>query len=83
MFEHANKALIAAAFLILAIVIIPIVLVPEAMVAAIGQVYNFITTDMAWLYLLIGFGMAVGAIVFLTTKFGDIRLGGRDAKPHY
>ena len=50
MFEHANKALIAAAFLILAIVIIPIVLVPEAMVAAIGQVYNFITTDMAWLY---------------------------------
>ena len=54
MFEHANKALIAAAFLILAIVIIPIVLVPEAMVAAIGQVYNFLTTDMAWLYLLIG-----------------------------
>ena len=45
------------------------------MVAAIGQVYNFITTDMAWLYLLIGFGMAVGAIVLLTTKFGDIRLG--------
>ena len=83
MFQHANKALIAAAFLILAIVIIPIVLVPEAMVAAIGQVYNFITTDMAWLYLLIGFGMAVGAIVLLTTKFGDIRLGGRDAKPHY
>lgn len=83
MFEHANKALIAAAFLILAIVIIRIVLVPEAMVAAIGQVYNFITTDMAWLYLLIGFGMAVGAIVLLTTKFGDIRLGGRDAKPHY
>lgn len=38
----------------LLIVIIPIVLVPEAMVAAIGQVYNFITTDMAWLYLLIG-----------------------------
>lgn len=75
MFQHANKALIAAAFLILAIVIIPIVLVPEAMVAAIGQVYNFITTDMAWLYLLIDFGMAVGAIVLLTTKFGDIRLG--------
>lgn len=75
MFQHANKALIAAAFLFWQLSSFPLCWLPEAMVAAIGQVYNFITTDMAWLYLLIGFGMAVGAIVLLTTKFGDIRLG--------
>lgn len=83
MFQHANKTLIYAAFLILAIIIIPIILVPETMVATINQVYNFITGDLAWLYLLLGFGMAVGAIILMTTKFGDIRLGGRNAKPHY
>lgn len=83
MFRNANKPLIVVALVLLVAIIIPIILIPEAVVAAIGVAYDFITTDLAWLFLLLGVAMAIGAITLLTTKYGDIRLGGKDAKPHY
>ncbi len=83
MFQNANKPLIVIAMVMLVCVIVPIILIPETVVHTIGVLFDFITSDLAWLFLLLGFGMAVGAIIMMTTKFGDIRLGGKDAKPHY
>lgn len=83
MFKHANKPLIITTLLMLSAVVIPIILIPQEMVSLIGALFHFITTDLAWFFLLIGFAMAVGAIILLSTKYGDIRLGGKDAKPHY
>lgn len=83
MFKNANKPLIIVTLIILALVVAPIIVVPNAVVSIIGTLFNFITTDLAWLFLLVGAGMTTGAVILLTTKYGDIRLGGKDAKPHY
>ncbi|ONI47984.1 BCCT transporter [Candidatus Epulonipiscium fishelsonii] len=56
---------------------------PAQVVSTIGVLYSFITTDLAWLYLLIGIFMVVIAFIMLTTKYGDIKLGGKNAQPHY
>lgn len=83
MFQKANKVLITIALLVLTAIIIPIIFIPETVVGIIGSLYNFITLDLAWLFLLIGVGFTICTIILLTTKYGDIKLGGRDAKPHY
>lgn len=83
MFKNANKPLVIVTLAALACVIIPIILVPDIVVSSLNAMFDFITTDLAWFFLLIGVGMFVAAVIFLTTKWGDIRLGGKDAKPHY
>lgn len=83
MFQKSNKTLIAIALIVLTAIIIPIIFIPETVVGIIGTLYNFITLDLAWLFLLIGVGFTICTIILLTTKFGDIKLGGRDAQPHY
>ena len=83
MFEKANKPLVAVTLVVLLAMIIPIIVMPNEVVEVIGNMYSFITSDLAWLYLLVGVFMVVVAFVMLTTKYGDIKLGGKDAKPHY
>ncbi len=83
MFEKANKPLIIITLILLMLVIVPIILIPIGVVSFLNLLYKFITTDLAWFFLLLGFSMAIGAIILLTTKYGDIRLGGKNAKPHY
>ena len=83
MFKNANKPLIIVTLLMLTSVVVPIIVVPEKVVSIISLLFKFITTDLAWLFLLLGIFMAIGAVMLLATKYGDIRLGGKDAKPHY
>ena len=83
MFEKSNKPLVIVTLLVLLSIIIPMIAIPNKVVAIIDTLYSFITTDLAWLYLLIGVFMVVVAFIMLTTKYGDIKLGGKDAKPHY
>lgn len=83
MLKNANKPLILCTLILLAAVVLPIVTMPEKVVSVIGNLFNFITTDLAWLFLLLGFSLAICAVILLTTKWGDIRLGGQGAKPHY
>ena len=68
MFKNANKTLIAIAIIVLVAVIIPIILVPNTVITVINTIYYFITTDMAWFFLLIGVTYAIITILFLTTK---------------
>ena len=83
MFKNANKPLIIITLILLFLIVIPIIMIPKQVIIFISIVYSFITKDLAWFYLLLGFSMAIGAITLLTTKYGDIRLGGKNAKPHY
>ncbi len=83
MFQHANKALIISAFFILSAVILPIVLAPQAVINFISSIYQFITTDLAWFFLLMGVFVIAVAVLLIFSKYGDIRLGGKDATPHY
>lgn len=83
MFQKANKTLIIIALLVLTAIIIPIILIPESVVSVIGTLYNFITMDLAWLFLLIGVAFTICTVILFTTKFGNIKLGGNNAQPHY
>lgn len=83
MFSHANKPLIGLTLVLLAFSIAFILFDPHAVVSGVEAAYKFLTTDLAWLFLLLGFAYAVLAVVCMTTRFGDIRFGGRHAKPHY
>lgn len=83
MLKTAHKSLVGLAALILAVIIAAIVVVPQTTVGVIKVLYNFLTEDLAWLFLLMGVAYSAIAFVCFFTKYGDIRLGGRDAKPMF
>lgn len=83
MFTHASKPLIALTLALLAATIAAILAAPESVVALLRGTYGFLTTSLAWLFLLLGVLFAVLAVLAMTTRWGDIRMGGRDAKPEY
>jgi BCCT family betaine/carnitine transporter len=83
MFEKANKPLILFSMLILAALMVPMGLFPEKSAGVIGSIFGFITMDLAWLFMLIGVVCLGVAIFLIGSKYGDIKLGGADAKPHY
>jgi BCCT family betaine/carnitine transporter len=83
MFEKANKPLILFSLLILAALMLPMGLFPDQSAEVIGKIFSFITMDLAWLFMLIGVVCLGVAIYIIGSKYGDIKLGGADAKPHY
>ena len=83
MLKNVHLSLVGLAALILAAIIAAIVVVPTATVGVIKVLYNFLTEDLAWLFLLMGVAYSAIACVCFFTKYGDIRLGGRDAKPMF
>ena len=83
MFEKANKPLILFSLSIMAALMLPMGLFPEKSAELIGNVFGFITMDLAWLFMLIGVVCLGVAIFLIGSKYGDIKLGGADAEPHY
>ncbi|WP_297609352.1 BCCT family transporter [uncultured Sutterella sp.] len=83
MFTHASKPLIALTLALLAATIAAILAAPESVVSLLRGTYGFLTTSLAWLFLLLGVVFAILAVLAMTTRWGDIRMGGRDAKPEY
>lgn len=83
MFEKANKPLILFSMLIMAALMLPMGLFPDQSAELIGKIFSFITMDLAWLFMLIGVVCLGAAIFIIGSKYGDIKLGGADAKPHY
>ena len=83
MFQKADKKLVILSMIALAAIIIPIIVIPTSVVNGVGALYAFMTSDLAWLFLWIGVICFVGAVLLIVSKWGDIRLGGKDAVPHY
>ena len=83
MFKKANKPVMFITLGLLALMVLPMVIWPDASSAVINKFYSFMTWDLAWLFLLIGVFCAAAAIFVIASRYGDIRLGGKDAKPHY
>lgn len=82
MLKNVHLSLVGLAALILAAIIAAIVVVPTT-VGVIKVLYNFLTEDLAWLFLLMGVAYSAIAFVCFFTRYGDIRLGGREAKPMF
>lgn len=75
--------LIAITIFLLMCIVVPIAFWPDNTSKIINNFFHMMTTDFAWAFLLIGFGCTVFAIFIMFSKYGNIRLGGDDAKPHY
>lgn len=83
MFEKASKPLVIIPLLILAALAVPMGLMPDSSAVWLGKIFGFMTMDLAWLFLWLGV-LSFGISLFvIATKFGDIKLGGAEAKPHY
>ena len=63
MLKTVHKSLVGLAALILVVIIAAIVVVPQTTVGVIKVLYNFLTEDLAWLFLLMG--VAYSAIAFV------------------
>jgi choline/glycine/proline betaine transport protein len=56
---------------------------PKGMGTVINAVFNFLTTDFGWLYLLTVAGFIVFAYLIAFSRFGRIKLGKDDDKPEF
>ncbi|KOS69051.1 BCCT transporter [Lysinibacillus contaminans] len=83
MSNKVEYKLIALTLVLLTCIVVPIVFWPNETSEVINTFFKSMTTDFAWAFLLIGFGCAVFAVFMMLSKYGSIRLGGEDAKPHY
>jgi len=83
MFKKANRTIVIFTLLMLAAMVIPMIISPDATAQLIGKVFTIMTLDFAWLFMLLGLFCAAVAVFVGFSKYGDIRLGGANAKPHY
>ena len=83
MLKNINLSIALLAVGLLFALVIPMVLAPEGTAYVISIFYNIMTIDFPWALMLIAFLSAVFAIFIMFSKYGDIRLGGNGAKPHY
>ena len=83
--ESSNKQVRWPVFLvpwILAIVTIALNFINgEAFNAVIMSITNFILDDFSWLFALMAFVCVILVIAAYFSKFGGVRIGGRNAKP--
>jgi len=75
--------LILITILLLLCIVVPIAIWPSKTSELIGGFYNIMTKDFAGAFMLIGFACAIFAVYMIFSKYGNIRLGGENAKPHY
>ena len=83
MFKNANKPLMVVAIAILAALSILMAAFPDQSAALIADTYNFMTQELSGFFLVLGILAFAGTLFVVFTKYGDIKLGGADAKPHY
>ncbi|WP_066497833.1 BCCT family transporter [Abyssisolibacter fermentans] len=60
-----------------------IIVWPQQTAHFIDVFYKFMTRDLAWLFMGSGAAFAIFALFIAFSKYGDIKIGGKDAKPHY
>lgn len=78
-----DKKLMTITLLLLLCIVVPIGLWPNGVMTIINSFYNIMTKDFAWAFMLIGFSCALFAFFIMFSKYGNIRLGGVNAKPQY
>lgn len=59
------------------------ILSPESFGNIANRLFNFLTTQFGWFYLITMFGFVVFVLVIAFSKYGKIRLGPDDSKPEY
>lgn len=76
-------ALTAVTVALIMLFFIPATFFPTQTVSVCNAVSSFICHELAWLMFAIFFVVLAGAVFFAFSRHGNVRLGGRDAKPEY
>ena len=76
-----NKKAFYPPAILTVIVLLIGVLIPEQFGNAMSLTLHWITRNLGWAYSLAAFGFVVAALFVCFSKYGNIRLGGKDAKP--
>ena len=83
MLKKINVPLFAVGFLLVMAFFIPAAFFPQATTDVINAIYAYMTRDLAWVSFAGYLFFLLLPIYFCFSKYGRIRLGGRDAKPEY
>lgn len=83
MFKNVNKPVTFLAISLLCLVSGIIIAFPNASAKAMADFYAFTSTDFAWLFMGLAMALTGFALFICFSKYGDIKLGGPGAKPHY
>lgn len=81
--KKINVPLFAMGFLLVMIFVIPAAIVPVQTSDLISAMNTFMTRDLAWLCFGCYLIFLAFPLYFAFSKYGKIRLGGKDAKPEY
>ena len=81
--KKINVPLFAMGFLLVMIFVIPAAIVPVQTSDLISVLNSFMTRDLAWLCFGCYLIFLAFPIYFAFSKYGKIRMGGKDAKPEY
>ena len=81
--KKINVPLFAMGFLLVMIFVIPAAVVPVQTSDLISVMNSFMTRDLAWLCFGCYLIFLAFPIYFAFSKYGKIRMGGKDAKPEY
>ena len=68
-------------FIVLAAFVILSVLSPDTFLGLINNINNWIIKNIGWAASLLALFIVISAVVAMFSKFGDVTIGGEDAKP--
>ncbi len=78
-----DKVPFSIGFLLVFAFIVSAIVFPEKFKAIMDQVQTMITTDLGWLSVFLSFVIILVAFGIAVSPLGDIRIGGKDAKPSF
>ena len=81
--KKINLPLFSVGFLLVMSFVVPAALIPEATSKLISALNSYMVRDLAWLCFACYLIFLILPVYFCFSKYGRIRLGGRDAKPEY
>ena len=59
------------------------VLAPDNVAAVTGAIFDFVITNLGWVFVLSTFGFLAFAVYLAASRYGKIRLGGDDEQPEF
>jgi len=81
--NNINKPRFLSSVFLLTIITVAVYSDLEASAALLSQTQTFLSEYLGWLIILIANGFLIFSIYLVFTKYSEIRLGGKNAKPAY
>ena len=81
--EKKDNSVLIISLLVVLVITLWGIITPESFGQIANNLFNFLTTQFGWLYLIAMFAFVVFVIAIGLSKYGKVRLGPDDSKPEY